>query len=117
MSDTLSLFLESLSPALVETERLGDYAAARGESFGHAAHREMLAHHRIEQHRFKLRMAANQNHLDGMQRRADDAADAERVAAYKATRTPRKPPETPTVIPADRLLQIAVQAAARKKAS
>lgn len=81
--DTFSAFLADLSPALVEMERLGDYPAARRESFGHASHREMLAHHEIERARFKLRMAANENHLAGAPRRAEEKADADRVSAYK----------------------------------
>lgn len=81
--DTLAAFLDNLSPAVVETERLGNYAKARKESFSGAPHRAVMAHHEIEKTRFKFRVAANERRILADRRRAEEKADAERIALYK----------------------------------
>lgn len=62
-TDPFTEFLNGCTPALVETERLGNFITARRESFGHAAHRQLLANISLERHRFQIMQAANRAHL------------------------------------------------------
>lgn len=112
--DTLSAYLSSGHIAKsLEAERLAMVQRTWRESFGHPAHRDMLQAHQVRADEFYGRSVSPL-------RPATPAQLADLVSAVTAYRPPKqyKPrKKTPTVIPADRLLQIAVQAAARKKAS
>lgn len=81
--DTLAQFLDNVSPATVESERLGDWKKARKESFSGAPHRAVMAHHEIEKDRFKFKVAANERRIVADRRRAEEKADADRIASYK----------------------------------
>lgn len=61
--DSLTEFLLGCNPARVETERLGNFAQARRESFGHAAHRDMLAFHELQRARFRHDLSVNDAYL------------------------------------------------------
>lgn len=83
--DTLAAYLSNphLIAKGIERDRHAQHDRAWRETFAHPAHKQMLANHEISRTQYRIHLAANVNHLDGLPRRAEERADAERVAAYK----------------------------------
>lgn len=110
--DTLTAYLSSTHIAKsLERERLAMVQRTWRESFGHPAHRDMLQAHTKRADEFYGRTVSPLAP-------ATPTQIAELVSAVTAYRPPkqyRPRKQTPNVIAAERLLQIAVEAAEQRK--